>query len=71
MHRSVMFYGCEELTDLNVSSFDTGMVTDMGEMFGGCENLTSLDLSYFETSNVTKMSDLFIDCERGAAKNFG
>lgn len=60
-----MFSSCENLTSLNVSSFDTRNVTDMGYMFYGCyNNLTSLDLSSFDTRNVTNMSNMFNDCRK-------
>ena len=50
-----MFYCCESLTSLDLSSFDTSKVTDMWEMFSGCESLTALDFSSFDTSQVTDM----------------
>jgi surface protein len=60
---SYMFSGCESLTSLDLSSFDTSNVTNMEGMFSGCSNLTSLDLSSFDTSNVTKMVQMFAGCE--------
>ena len=57
-----MFYDCEKLTSLNLSSFNTGKVTNMSYMFYGCKNLTSLDLSSFNTEKVTDMSAMFDDC---------
>ncbi|MBR1536310.1 MAG: BspA family leucine-rich repeat surface protein, partial [Treponema sp.] len=58
-----MFSGCKGLTSLDLSSFDTGNVTDMLSMFYGCEGLTSLDLSSFDTRNVTRMSNMFSGCK--------
>ena len=58
-----MFKGCSALTTLNVSSFDTSNVTNMGGMFEGCNALTSLDLSHFNTTKVTDMSGMFYDCK--------
>ena len=40
-----MFQNCINLTQLDVSGFDTSQVTDMSGMFEGCENLTQLDVS--------------------------
>ena len=60
---SNMFYCCERLTSLDLSSFNTANVTDMSNMFYDCESLTSLDLSSFNTANVTDMSNMFYDCE--------
>lgn len=59
---SNMFYNCESLTSLDLSSFDTSNVTDMSGMFSGCISLTSLDLSKFDTSKVTYMSNMFSGC---------
>ena len=59
-----MFYGCEFLTSLDLSSFDTSKVTDMGSMFYNCSSLTSLDLSKFDTSHVTSMSNMFDNCQK-------
>ena len=53
---------CEELTELNLLSFDTSQVTDMSHMFLGCMGLTSLDLSNFNTSRVTNMHRIFDSC---------
>ncbi len=59
---SHMFYGCNVLTNLDVSSWDTGNVTDMSLMFCGCNVLTSLDVSSWDTGNVTDMSNMFHGC---------
>ena len=45
-----------------MSRFDTGNVTDMGEMFEFCGQLTDLDVSSFNTSKVTDMGNMFKDC---------
>ena len=57
-----MFYGCSNLTTLDLSSFNTSSVTNMNEMFKYCERLTTLDLSSFNTSSVTFMGGMFYDC---------
>ena len=38
-----MFYGCRNLTELDLSDFDTSKVTTMTNMFGGCEALQTLN----------------------------
>ena len=58
-----MFYGCEALNSLDLSSFNTAKVTDMGSMFYQCEALESLDLSSFNTANVTNMNNMFRQCK--------
>ena len=57
-----LFQFCENLTTLDVSSFDTSNVTTMEYMFNGCQNLTTLNLSNFNTSNVNYMSGMFKNC---------
>ena len=52
-----------ELTDLDLSGFDTSNVTDMKGMFSGCSSLKNLDLHNFNTSKVTQMYGLFANCE--------
>jgi surface protein len=50
------------LTTLNISSFDTKNVTNMGNMFYECEKLKELNLSNFNTSEVTTMNGMFYNC---------
>ncbi len=57
-----MFYGCEYLTSIDLSNFNTDNVTDMGQMFYNCSGLTSLDLLGFNTDNVTNMWGMFYWC---------
>ena len=49
-----MFNGCESLTSLDLSNFNTSSVENMENMFNGCKSLTSLDLSNFNTSLVER-----------------
>lgn len=58
-----MFHDYEELTQLNLSNFNTSQITDMSGMFRKCEALTELDLSNFDTSQVIDMSHMFEYCE--------
>ena len=39
---SYMFYLCENLTFINLSSFNTGNINNMEKMFSGCKNLTKI-----------------------------
>lgn len=59
---SFMFYGCENLTSLDLSGFDTSSCTNMLGMFWYCHNLGDLDFSTFQTSQVTNMSCMFDFC---------
>ena len=38
-----MFYGCNKLTSLDLSNFNTNNVNDMSYMFYDCSSLTSLN----------------------------
>ena len=49
----------KSIQDIDISYFDTSMVTDMSGMFKNKPNFSSLDLSNFNTSNVTNMSWMF------------
>ena len=57
-----MFYGCNKLTTLDLSSLNTSAVTYMNNMFRNCSKLTTLDLSSFDTSAVNFMGFMFYNC---------
>ena len=58
-----MFKGCNELTSLNLTLFDTKNVRDFSSMFESCNSLKSLDLSNFNTNLTTKMNSMFSNCK--------
>ena len=47
-----MFYNCNSLTSLDLSSWDTSNVTSMNAMFSGCTSLTSLNISNFSVESI-------------------
>ena len=57
-----MFFGCEKLTKIDVSGFDTNNVTSMWAMFSLCRNLIEVDVSGFNTNKVTNMQQMFQAC---------
>lgn len=57
-----MFYGCSNLTSLNLTNFNTKNVKNMNGMFGDCTHLTSLDITNFNTAKVTNMGNMFLGC---------
>ena len=60
---SHMFYGCEKLQTINLSTFNTSNVTDMSYLFCGCKALKNLTLpTDFNTHWVTDMVSMFEDC---------
>ena len=59
---SYMFCNCVNITNIDLSKFDTKNMNDMCRMFYNCENLTEIDLSTFNTSKVTSMYSMFEQC---------
>ena len=59
---SFMFYGCSNLINIDLSSFNTRNATKMSYMFAGCSNAMNIDLTSFNTENVTNMSFMFGGC---------
>ena len=59
-----MFYGCSQLTSLDVTHFNTEKVTNMLQMFTDCRCLISLDVTNFNTANVTNMTSMFYGCSQ-------
>ena len=57
-----MFFGCKELTKLDLSNFNTQNVNTMECMFYGCNHLASLDLANFSTDRIINMLDMFGEC---------
>ena len=51
----------KDILELDLLSFDTSKVTNMGSMFYGMRSLTTINLSGFNTSNVTDMFSMFYD----------
>ena len=47
-----MFENCISLISLNLSTFDTSEVTNLGHMFYNCNALTWIDISNFNTEKV-------------------
>ena len=64
-YSSMMFFrfmgdeNIKNILDIDLSSFDTSMVTDMRSMFANMHNITTLNLSNFNTSKVTDMAYMF------------
>ena len=60
-----MFWNCDDLTTLDLSSFDTRKVTDMSDMFYDCNALTTIYVSdTWSTTNVTSSSNMFSKCTK-------
>ena len=57
-----MFSGCNSLTNIDLSNFNTQNVNNMSWIFSECNCLTKIDLSNFNTQNVTDMIYMFGRC---------
>lgn len=57
-----MFYGCVNLEELDVSSFDTSNVTFLDQMFQDCVRLEELDVSGFNTKSSKSFQGMFQNC---------
>ena len=57
-----MFEDCKDITEIDLSNFDTSLVTNMWYMFSNCYSLSSLNLSNFNTSLVKLMDNMFSNC---------
>jgi surface protein len=51
-----MFDGCNKVTKLDLSNFNTSQVSDMSSMFQNCASLKELNISSWDTNNVINMA---------------
>lgn len=61
---SAMFYGCENLTSVDLSGFDTLNVTNARSMFYNCANIESVDLSNLDLRKLEDGTDFFYGCSK-------
>ena len=57
-----MFYGLNNIIAIDLSNFNSSLLTNMAFMFGYCSSLTSINLKNFDTSLVTIMGSTFTGC---------
>lgn len=55
---SYLFSGCNKITEVDLSNFDTNQVTNMTGMFLS-SGIKQIDVSNFDTSKVTAMAGMF------------
>jgi len=60
---SYMFYGCTNITDIDLSTFDFQSTTNMNDMFNYCTNVKEIKFSQFEIKNVINTSYMFNYCK--------
>lgn len=59
---SEMFYGNEQMTNLDISMFNFSEVTNLNNTFAECRKIKELDLTSFDTKDVTDIERMFYDC---------
>ena len=59
---SEMFRDCLNITEIDLSNFDSSQIQYITNMFNGCSSLTSINLSSFDTSKTTNFEYLFCGC---------
>ena len=58
-----MFYGCGQLTELNLSGWDMPNMTNANHMFADCYKLKSINLSGWNTPSVFSIDCMFNHCK--------
>ncbi|MBO6244135.1 MAG: BspA family leucine-rich repeat surface protein, partial [Clostridia bacterium] len=57
-----MFCDCSEIIEIDMTKFDTSLVTDMSSMFSSCNSLKSLKVANLVTTLVQTMENMFFEC---------
>ncbi len=57
-----LFAGCEKLTEIDLTNFDTSSLRGATSMFNGCTSLVRINLEGFRTENVQSMGSMFANC---------
>ena len=57
-----LFYGCNSLTEIDLSNWNTEKVTSIQSMFYDCKSLTKVKLSNWNISNISNMNYTFRGC---------
>ena len=59
-----MFSGCINITEIDLSKFETSNINNMNSMFDRCSSLIFLNLSNISTNEVTTMYNMFCSCSK-------
>lgn len=59
-----MFYKCENLQSVDLTSFDTSNSVSFSDMFKECSNLENIDVSQFNTSKALYFDGMFAFCRK-------
>ena len=58
-----MFLDCYDISEIDLSNFDSSEITTMYGMFENCKSLAAINFQNFDTSKVTTMQYMFDDCK--------
>ena len=58
-----MFKGCNSITEINLSDFDSSLVQNINYMFDGCTSLKSIYFGNFQTIRLNIMLNVFQNCK--------
>ena len=59
-----LFENCSNITEIDLSNFNTYKVKQMNETFKNCSNLTKIIFSNYKTYNIEEMENTFSNCEK-------
>ena len=59
---SGIFYNCINIIEVDMTNFDTSLITDMSEMFSMCHSLKSLNVQNLNTAKVESFRYMFFEC---------
>lgn len=59
-----MFFNCESLQTIDLSSFDTSNSVEFSRMFSRCSSLENIDISQFDTSKALYFNEMFAYCRK-------
>ena len=57
-----LFYSCPDITEIDLSNFNSSQLKNTAAMFSGCSSLVSINFNNFNTSQVTLMYNMFGNC---------
>ena len=58
-----MFFGLDNILEINFTNFDFSQVTDMTNMFHSCISLTSIDFTGVNTQSLNNLNYAFFQCK--------
>ena len=64
-----IFFKCSDITEIDLTEFDSSDITNMDYMFTDCISLTKINFTNFDTSNVIEMYDMFRPTFKTIRKN--